>query len=116
MIAGVPLERGARQVTQESKNMSDSLQLILEDTDGTQLQTSCTRVAVMWQGKELWIQQDGRGQLLIGVDVEEGDEEYANLLLRPLATNLVSLQLEMEPADLGADEDHVHGPDCNHDH
>ncbi|KQB55531.1 topoisomerase II [Pseudomonas endophytica] len=97
--------------------MSDSLQLILEDTDGTQLQTSCTRVAVMWQGKELWIQQDGRGQLLIGVDVEENDAEYANLLLRPLATNLVSLQLEMEPADM-SDEDgedgHVHGPDCNH--
>ena len=97
--------------------MSDSLQLILEDTDGTQLQTSCTRVAVLWQGKELWIQQDGRGQLLIGVDVEEDDAEYANLLLRPLATNLVSLQLEMEPADM-SDEDgedgHVHGPDCNH--
>ena len=97
--------------------MSDSLQRILEDTDGTQLQTSCTRVAVLWQGKELWIQQDGRGQLLIGVDVEEGDAEYANLLLRPLATNLVSLQLEMEPADM-SDEDgedgHVHGPDCNH--
>ena len=84
--------------------MSDSLQLILEDTDGTQLETSCTRVAVMWQGKELWIQQDGRGQLLIGVDVEEGDAEYANLLLRPLATNLVSLQLEMEPAEVGDDE------------
>jgi hypothetical protein len=53
------------------KNMSDTLQLILEDTDGTQLETSCTRVAVMWQGKELWIQQDGRGQLLIGVDVKK---------------------------------------------
>lgn len=99
----------------ESAKMTDTLKLILEDTDGTQLETSCTRVAVMWQGKELWIQQDGRGQLLIGVDVEEGDAEYANLLLRPLATNLVSLQLEMEPADMSDDEDgHVHGPDCNH--
>lgn len=97
--------------------MTDGLQLILEDTDGTQLETTCTRVAVMWQGKELWIQQAGNGQLLIGVDVDEGDSEYANLLLRPLATNLVSLQLEMEPAD-AADEDgaHVHGPDCAHDH
>ena len=96
--------------------MTDTLKLILEDTDGTQLETSCTRVAVMWQGKELWIQQDGRGQLLIGVDVEEGDAEYANLLLRPLATNLVSLQLEMEPADIEEDgqDGHVHGPDCNH--
>ncbi len=117
-MAGAPPERGARLVTptERKKDMSDSLRLILEDTDGKQLETSCTRVAVMWQGKELWIQQDGRGQLLIGVDVEEGDEEYANLLLRPLATNLVSLQLEMEPADLGDDDGHVHGPDCNHDH
>jgi hypothetical protein len=95
--------------------MTDALRLILEDTDGTQLETSCTRVAVLWQGKEVWIQQDGRGQLLIGVDVEEGDAEYANLLLRPLATNLVSLQLEMEPADMGDEEEHVHGADCDHD-
>ncbi len=97
--------------------MTDALRLILEDTDGTQLETSCTRLAVIWQGKEVWIQQDGRGQLLIGVDVEEGDAEYANLLLRPLATNLVSLQLEMEPADMSDDDEegHVHGPDCTHD-
>ncbi|WP_068828353.1 topoisomerase II [Pseudomonas sp. BMS12] len=94
--------------------MSEALQLILEDTDGTQLETSCTRFAVMWQGKEVWIQAVG-DQLLIGVDVEEGDAEFANLILRPQATNLVGLQLEMEPAELGDDdEDHVHGPDCNH--
>lgn len=96
---------------------NDALQLILEDTDGTQLETSCTRFAVIWQGKELWFQQVGNNQLMIGVDVEEGDAEYANLLLRPLATNLVSLELEMEAAEVGDDEDgdgHVHGPDCNH--
>ncbi|WP_161866403.1 MULTISPECIES: topoisomerase II [Pseudomonas] len=92
--------------------MSDALQLILEDNDGTQLETSCSRFAVVWQGKELWVQAVG-DQLLIGVDVEEGDTEYANLLLRPQATNLVSLQLEMEPA-LADEDDHVHGPDCNH--
>ncbi|GLO32165.1 hypothetical protein PPUN12996_42240 [Pseudomonas putida] len=96
--------------------MTDALRLILEDEDGTQLETSCTRFAVVWQGKEVWIQQDGRGQLLIGVDVEEDDTEYANLLLRPMATNLVSLQLEMEPAEVGEDDDHVHGPDCDHHH
>ncbi|MCE7765081.1 topoisomerase II [Pseudomonas putida] len=95
--------------------MTDALRLILEDEDGTQLETSCTRFAVVWQGKEVWIQQDGRGQLLIGVDVDEDDTEYANLLLRPMATNLVSLQLEMEPAEVGED-DHVHGPDCGHHH
>jgi len=97
--------------------MTDALRLILEDEDGTQLETSCTRFAVVWQGKEVWIQQDGRGQLLIGVDVDENDAEFANLLLRPMATNLVSLQLEMEPADIGDEgDDHVHGPDCGHHH
>jgi hypothetical protein len=94
--------------------MNDALQLILEDTDGTQLETSCTRFAVVWQGKEVWIQQVGNGQLMIGVDVEEGDTEYANLLLRPLATNLVSLELEMEPAGVADEDGHIHGPDCNH--
>lgn len=93
--------------------MSDALQLILEDTDGTQLETSCSRFAVVWQGREVWIQPVG-DQLLIGVDVEEGDTEYANLLLRPQATNLVSLQLEMEAIDADDAGDHVHGPDCNH--
>jgi hypothetical protein len=93
--------------------MTDALQLILEDSDGTLLETSCTRFAVVWQGKEVWIQQTN-GQLLIGVDVEEDDSEYANLLLRPMATNLVSLQLEMEPVEAHDDDDHVHGPDCSH--
>ena len=92
--------------------MSDALQLILEDNDGTQLETSCIRFAVVWQGKELWVQAVG-DQLLIGVDVEEGDTEYVNLLLRPQATNLVSLQLEMESM-IADEDDHVHGPDCNH--
>ena len=54
---------------------------------------------MVWQGKEVWVQQAGNGQLLIGVDVEDGDTEYTNLLLRPMATNLVSLQLEMEPIE-----------------
>ena len=94
--------------------MTDALQLILEDVDGAQLETSCTRFAVIWQGKEVWLHQ-ANGQLLIGVDVEDGDTEYASLLLRPLATNLVSLQLEMEPVDADQ-EGHVHGPDCDHDH
>lgn len=94
--------------------MSDVLQLILEDEDGTQLETTCTRFAVMWQGKEVWFQQVGNDQLMIGVDSAEDDSEYTNLLLRPLATNLVSLELEMEAAEPG-DDGHVHGPDCNHD-
>lgn len=61
----------------------------------------------------MWVQQAGNGQLLIGVDVEDGDTEYTNLLLRPMATNLVSLQLEMEPIEEG--DDHSRGPDCGCD-
>ena len=73
--------------------MSDALQLVLEDEDGTQLETSCTRFAVIWQGKELWFQQVGNNQLMIGVDVEEGDSEYANLLLRPYAKGSVRVEV-----------------------
>lgn len=97
--------------------MNNELQLLLENEDGTQTPASCTRFAVIWQGKEIWVQTAGNGQLLIGVDVEEGDAEYANLLLRPLATNLVSLQLEMEPADpadMLEEDHHVHTDECNH--
>lgn len=91
-----------------------TLTLVLEDESGEQQVQECARVAVIWQGKELWLQQVGN-QLMLGVDVAEGDTEYANLLLRPMATNLVSVELEMEPA--GEDDladGHVHGPDCQH--
>lgn len=93
--------------------MTSELKLILENADGTQTQASCSRFAVLWQGKEIWVQTVGNGQLLMGVDVEEGDTEYANLLLRPLATNLVSLQLEMEAMDDAAGT-HVHSDECEH--
>ncbi len=94
--------------------MSDSLQLILEDTDGTQLETSCTRfaVAIRLEGRELWLEADGKGgQLLIGVDVEDGDAEIPLLLLRPQAVNQLGLSLELEAAEV-----HEHGPDCGCDH
>ncbi len=91
-----------------------TLNLVLEDEAGEQQLQECARVAVIWQGKELWLQPVGN-QLMLGVDVSEGDTEYASLLLRPMATNLVSVELEMEEA--GQDDfadDHVHGPDCQH--
>ncbi len=93
--------------------MNTAIELILENDDDSQSQASCSRFAILWQGKEIWVQTAGNGQLLIGVDVEEGDTEYANLLLRPLASNLVSLELEMEAAE-SVDEPHVHSEDCNH--
>ncbi|MFB1010581.1 MAG: topoisomerase II [Thiopseudomonas sp.] len=96
--------------------MNQTLTLVIEDEQGEQQQAQCAKVAIIWQGKELWLQPVGN-QLMIGVDMNEGDTEYANLLLRPMATNLVSLELEMEAADPDEvwDDGHVHGPDCQHD-
>lgn len=92
--------------------MNQTLTLLLEDGQDEQQQLECARVAVIWQGKEVWLQPVGN-QLMIGVEVGEDDSEYTNLLVRPMATNLLSLELEMEPADLD-DPGHVHGPDCQH--
>lgn len=90
--------------------MSDALQIILEESDGKEVQTECQRLAVIWQGRELWIQPGDKGQLLIGVDDKEGDTEYANLLIRPLAVNLVSLDLELESS--GEEIPHEDGDGC----
>lgn len=81
--------------------MNEAITLLLEDNDGKMQETSCSRFAIMLDGKELWVQNIG-GQLFIGTDVAEDDQEFTNLVLRPLATNLVSLQLEMEAMEEGA--------------
>lgn len=94
--------------------MPERLKLIVETADGQQREVDCSRLAVIWQGRELWIQDDGSGQLLIGVDTQESDSEYANLVLRPMATNLVGLQLEMEP--IVTEDEHVHGDGCGCEH
>ena len=96
--------------------MTDALRLILEDDDGTQLETSCTRFAVVWQGKEVWIQQDGRGQLLIGVDVDEDDTEYANLGRLHFQLQADQVGGHRAQQQVGEDDDHVHGPGCGHHH
>ena len=56
------------------------------------------------------LQPGDDGQLLIGVDDKEGAAEYANLLIRPLAVNLLSLDLELEPS--GEETSHEHGDGC----
>lgn len=101
--------------------MNETITLLLEDNEGKTQQTHCSRFAIMLDGKELWVQNIG-GQLFIGTDVAEDDQEFTNLVLRPLATNLVSLQLEMEAMEEGAalpdDEDGDccgnHGCGCEH--
>lgn len=87
--------------------MNEAITLLLEDADGKTQQAQCSRFAILLDGKELWV-QNIEGQLFIGTDVAEDDQEFTNIVLRPLATNLVSLQLEVEPMEEGAaleDED-----------
>lgn len=81
--------------------MNETITLLLEDAEGKTQQANCSRFAIMLEGKELWVQNIG-GQLFIGTDVAEDDQEFTNLVLRPLATNLVSLQLEIEAMEEGA--------------
>lgn len=92
--------------------MSNEVKLLVEDGEGGLTEVRCARFAVIWQGKEVWVQPAGE-QLMIGVDDEEDDQEYANLLVRPLASNLMSLALELEPIDDSGDV-HECGPDCHH--
>lgn len=95
-----------------SAGEQDGLQLIVEDADGELREQACERLAIRWQGRELWIQPGPNGQLMLGVEDEEGASEYANLLLRPQAANLVSLALEMEPVEAVDDHEHDHQSGC----
>ncbi|MFC3606521.1 topoisomerase II [Stutzerimonas tarimensis] len=94
--------------------MADEMKVLLEKADGSLEEMSCQRLAVIWEGREVWLQPAADAQLVVGVEDEEDSAEYANLVVRPLAANLLSLALELEPADLV--EEHVHGPDCGHAH
>lgn len=98
--------------------MSEGITLLLEDAEGNTQQATCGRFAVMLEGKQLWVQEIG-GQLFIGTDVEEDENEYTNLVVRPMATNLVSLQIEIEPmeegTDLAEDEECCGKCGCSHE-
>lgn len=97
---------------------SETLRVILEASEGQEQTLTCRRLAIVWQGREIWIQPGDNQQLLVGVDDKEGDTEYANLLVRPFAVNLVGLQLELEPVGEEQPHEHEHGDGCcgGHDH
>lgn len=84
--------------------MNQTIELRLEDSQGNLTSAKCDRFAIILEGKEVWV-QNINGQLFIGTDVAETDNEFTNLVLRPLATNLVSLQLEVEPMEEGLIEE-----------
>ncbi|MFT0212939.1 topoisomerase II [Pseudomonas sp. F1_0610] len=89
--------------------MSDGLKLLLDDGEDNITEQKCSRFAVVMEGQEVWIQKIGN-QLFIGVEVAEDSQEFMNLVVRPMATNLISLGLEEDQAD----DEHEHGPDCDH--
>lgn len=93
--------------------MSQGLELLLDDGEDNITKQNCSRFAVVMDGQEVWVQKIGN-QLFIGVEVEEDAETFINLVVRPMATNLISLQLEEDQSEDDDQDHHVHGPDCNH--
>ncbi|MFJ3049286.1 GTPase [Pseudomonas nitroreducens] len=91
--------------------MTESLPLILEDNKGERRETHTARLAIRLEGRELWLEADGKGGLLIYADSHEDDAEIPLLVVRPQAVNQLGLSLELEAAEV-----HEHGPDCGCDH
>ena len=91
--------------------MSESLPLILEDAYGERRETHSARVAVRLEGRELWLEADGKGGVIVYAESVEGETNIPLLVVRPQAVNQLSLSV-----GLGAAEAHEHGPDCGCDH
>lgn len=91
--------------------MSESLPLILEDAYGERRETHSARVAVRLEGRELWLEADGKGGVIVYAESIEGEADIPLLVVRPQAVNQLTLSVELEAA-----EAHEHGPDCGCDH
>lgn len=91
--------------------MSESLPLILEDAYGERRETHSARVAVRLEGRELWLEADGKGGVIVYAESIEGETDIPLLVVRPQAVNQLTLSVELEAA-----EAHEHGPDCGCDH
>lgn len=91
--------------------MSESLPLILEDAYGERRETHSARVAVRLEGRELWLEADGKGGVIVYAESVEGETDIPLLVVRPQAVNQLSLSVELEAAEV-----HEHGPDCGCDH
>lgn len=96
--------------------MTESLPLILEDAQGLRRETHSARLAIRLDGRELWLEADGRGGLMIYAESVEGESDIPLLVVRPQAVNQLSLAVELEPIEAldydAEDHDHEHGDDC----
>jgi len=100
--------------------MSESLPLILEDALGERRETHSARLAIRLDGRELWLEADGQGGVLVYAESQEGETDIPLLVVRPQAVNQLSLTVELEPAETLAyddhEHDHEHGADCGCGH
>ncbi|MCL7461277.1 GTPase [Pseudomonas sp. NW5] len=98
--------------------MTDNLSLILEDAAGERRESSSARLAIRLEGRELWLEPDGQGGLMIYAESVEGESDIPLLVMRPQAVNQLSLAVELEPIDTFDHDDdeaeplHEHGADC----
>lgn len=93
--------------------MQESLPLILEDAQGQRRETHSARIAIRLENRELWIEADGNGGVVICADSSDQEDMLPVLVMRPQAINALSLTVELEPAG-EEDEDHDHGH--HHEH
>ena len=91
--------------------MTESLPLILEYAHGERRETHTARLAIRLEGRELWLEADDRGGVVVYAESVEGETDIPLLVVRPQAVNQLSLAVELEKA-----EAHEHGPDCGCDH
>lgn len=102
--------------------MQESLPLILEDAQGNRRETHSARIAIRLDERELWLESDGQGGVVIYADSAAGEDMLPVLVMRPQAINSMTLAVELEPAgeeeEHEHDHHHEHGEDCGcgHDH
>lgn len=98
--------------------MTESLPLILEDALGERRETHSARLAIRLDGRELWLEADGRGGLMIYAESVEGESDIPLLVVRPQAVNQLSLAVELEAIETldYDDQQHEHTDDCGCGH
>ncbi|SEK39806.1 hypothetical protein SAMN05216214_102140 [Atopomonas hussainii] len=92
----------------------ESLPILLEDQTGEQRSTHTARLGIRLNDRDLWLESDGKGGLVIYAEAHESDDEIPVLVVKPQAVNQLNLSVALEPAegeeclpDCGCD-DHQH--------
>ncbi|MCJ8170056.1 GTPase [Atopomonas sediminilitoris] len=81
----------------------ESLPIILENQNGEQQATHTARLGVRLNDRDVWLESDGKGGVIIYAEAHESEEQIPVLVVRPQAVNQLNLQVAMEAADDGDD-------------